>query len=287
MGPVHADHRSQNRQANFLLSVSCTPQPDCNLQIPGSTRTDGLALISTRPPSSLASVWPGKSLEVRTRPFAPATPSSTIPHGIRAPRDCGRTLHFSRNPLKVRSSVPHQPSYRVRVHGYAISRQDFRFLPHLRPPVRSAGQCGHKILTSSRESFSSTTSTLNSNCPGSVVLTMGYAGSHSTHILVNGLNLNVGSPSACGDPAHPGYTLGCGTGGAAFPAPYSFFYVANISDTGSARYDSSRLKPRPERETWALRPARVYLGPTPSTRVTQTVWVSSPAARPTGHCRAQ
>ena len=34
--------------------------------------------------------------------------------------------------------------------------------------------------------------------PGNVVLTAGYAGSRSSHILVDGLNLNVGSPTACG-----------------------------------------------------------------------------------------
>src|ERR1019366_9287994 len=32
--------------------------------------------------------------------------------------------------------------------------------------------------------------------PGNIVLTAGYAGSRSTHILVDGLNLNVGSPAA-------------------------------------------------------------------------------------------
>src|SRR5205814_9657792 len=75
--------------------------------------------------------------------------------------------------------------------------------------------------------------------PGNVVLTVGYAGSRSSHILVDGLNLNVGSPSACGT---PGYTLGCLPGGRAFNAPYPIFYVANISDTGSARYDSLQVK---------------------------------------------
>ena len=78
--------------------------------------------------------------------------------------------------------------------------------------------------------------------PANVVLTVGYAGSHSTHILVDGLNMNVGSPSACGDPAHPGYTLGCLPGGQPFSAPYNIFYVANSSDTGSARYDSLQVK---------------------------------------------
>jgi len=33
---------------------------------------------------------------------------------------------------------------------------------------------------------------------GNIVMTAGYAGSRSSHILVDGLNLNVGSPAACG-----------------------------------------------------------------------------------------
>ncbi len=73
--------------------------------------------------------------------------------------------------------------------------------------------------------------------PGNVVLTAGYAGSRSTHILTIGLNENVGSPAACGVVA--GYTLGCGPGGTAFTAPYGpFTNVANVSDNGRARYDS-------------------------------------------------
>lgn len=76
--------------------------------------------------------------------------------------------------------------------------------------------------------------------PGDVVLTVGYAGSRSAHILVDGLNLNVGSPSACG--VVPGYTLGCGPGGTAFSAPYGGSTVSNINDVGSARYDSLQVK---------------------------------------------
>ena len=77
--------------------------------------------------------------------------------------------------------------------------------------------------------------------PGNVVLTAGYAGSRSTHILTIGLNENVGSPAACGVVA--GYTLGCGPGGTAFTAPYGpFTNVANVSDNGRARYDSLQIK---------------------------------------------
>jgi Carboxypeptidase regulatory-like domain len=82
--------------------------------------------------------------------------------------------------------------------------------------------------------------------PGNVVLTTGYAGSRSHHILVDGLNLNVGSPSAC-DPTSPNYDpnykLGCAPGGGALVAPYGpFTTVANNNDAGNARYDSLQLK---------------------------------------------
>jgi len=81
--------------------------------------------------------------------------------------------------------------------------------------------------------------------PANVVLTVGYAGSRSTHILVDGLNLNVGSPGACagGPEATPGYTLGCGPGGVYVAAPYGpFTTVSNINDVGRARYDSLQVK---------------------------------------------
>src|ERR1700688_428508 len=55
--------------------------------------------------------------------------------------------------------------------------------------------------------------------PGQVVLTVGYAGSRSSHILEYGNDINVGSPGACGTVS--GYTLGCGPNGAAFGVPYT------------------------------------------------------------------
>lgn len=81
--------------------------------------------------------------------------------------------------------------------------------------------------------------------PGQVVLTVGYAGARSTHILNDGLNQNIGSPTACagGPNATAGYTLGCGPGGAYFAAPYGeFTSIDNNSDNGRARYDSLQVK---------------------------------------------
>jgi len=82
--------------------------------------------------------------------------------------------------------------------------------------------------------------------PGNVVLTAGYAGSRSTHILFDGLNLNIASPGACAGGPTPvaGYTFGCGPGGAYLPAPYQseFTTVANITSGGRAQYDSLQIK---------------------------------------------
>lgn len=79
--------------------------------------------------------------------------------------------------------------------------------------------------------------------PGQVLLTAGYAGSRASHILVDGNNLNIGSPAACGTVS--GYTLGCGPGGAAFGLPatnFPFSTISNINDVGIAHYDSFQIK---------------------------------------------
>ena len=79
--------------------------------------------------------------------------------------------------------------------------------------------------------------------PGQIVLTAGYAGSRSSHILVFGNNVNVNSPSACG--TVQGYTLGCGPNGAAFGMPYTSFPFATIDsiyDAGLAHYNSLQIK---------------------------------------------
>jgi hypothetical protein len=78
--------------------------------------------------------------------------------------------------------------------------------------------------------------------PGEVLLTAGYAGSRSSHILVDGNNLNVGSPTACGT---AGYTLGCGPGGASFGLPatdFPYSTISNINDAGIAHYNSLQIK---------------------------------------------
>jgi hypothetical protein len=74
--------------------------------------------------------------------------------------------------------------------------------------------------------------------PGNVVLTAGYAGTRSTHILIGQSNENLSSPSACG--AVPGYTVGCGF--PSFPYAAPFQQVAANNSVGRARYDSLEVK---------------------------------------------
>jgi hypothetical protein len=79
--------------------------------------------------------------------------------------------------------------------------------------------------------------------PGQIVVTAGYAGSRSSHLLIDGNNVNVATPSACG--VVSGYTLGCGPGGSAVGIPYPAFpysTVSDIFDYGRAHYNSLQIK---------------------------------------------
>ncbi|MGA9686592.1 MAG: carboxypeptidase-like regulatory domain-containing protein, partial [Candidatus Sulfotelmatobacter sp.] len=74
--------------------------------------------------------------------------------------------------------------------------------------------------------------------PGNVVLTVGYGGSRSAHILVSQLNENLSSPSACG--VVQGYSVGCGF--PSFPYAAAFQSVDTNNSIGAARYDSLQVK---------------------------------------------
>jgi Carboxypeptidase regulatory-like domain len=78
--------------------------------------------------------------------------------------------------------------------------------------------------------------------PGNIVLTAGYAGSRSAHILVSQVDENVASPTACpgnGASTVQGYSLGCGI--TAFPYA-AFQFVDSNNSIGAARYDSLQIK---------------------------------------------
>lgn len=88
--------------------------------------------------------------------------------------------------------------------------------------------------------------------PGNVVLTAGYAGTRSTHILVGQSNENLTSPSICYPTAtdvsgnqqpNPLYgTVKVGCGFAAYPYAAPFQQVAANNSVGTARYDSLEIK---------------------------------------------
>ncbi len=79
--------------------------------------------------------------------------------------------------------------------------------------------------------------------PGQIVLTVGYVGSRTSHILVDGNNINITSPSACGT---AGYTLGCESGGAKFISPFlaafPFSTISANEDVGRAHYNGLQVK---------------------------------------------
>lgn len=79
--------------------------------------------------------------------------------------------------------------------------------------------------------------------PGQIVLTAGYVGSRTSHILVDGNNINITSPSACGT---AGYTLGCEPNGSKFVSPFltafPFSTISAIEDVGRAHYNGLQIK---------------------------------------------
>ena len=93
--------------------------------------------------------------------------------------------------------------------------------------------------------------------PGQVVLTVGYAGSRSAHILIDGNNINVNTPNACAGGSAPvsGYTLGCGPGGAFVGIPYPAFpfsTISNITDQGTSHYNGLQVKAETKSSRYGL-----------------------------------
>jgi hypothetical protein len=79
--------------------------------------------------------------------------------------------------------------------------------------------------------------------PWNVVLTAGYAGTRSAHILTSQLNENLNDPAACGT---AGYTLGCNFGFFPYtinqPGGGAFQSVDTNNSIGQSRYDSLQIK---------------------------------------------
>ena len=186
--------------------------------------------------------------------FAPDMPSITTRRGVRARKVCGRIRRTT--PKWTTSITSRELLVLTRMLLSAAPQNCGLQLSFLQPSL-SARSC----RAPNPDSFTGTIQTQPLNfkqgmvqqfnlnfeyqLPGEVVMTAGYAGARSTHILNDGLNQNIGSPTACagGPNAQPGYTLGCGPGGTYFPAPYGeFTSIDNNSDNGRARYDSLQIK---------------------------------------------
>jgi hypothetical protein len=233
--PVTEAH---NRYANFNFASNCTPAPGCNYLIPG-VNSDGRV-----------------GVQFDKTAFEPRIGLAWKPFGLQ------------KTAVRAGYAIFHDSSWNQGAQGlwenppYFAETDNFSGLC----PFQSLGTTGCGLTTAflpafvsppDPASFTGTIQSQNLNfrqgkvqqfnlnieheLPGNIVLTAGYAGSRSSHILIDGLNLNVGSPSACGVVA--GYTLGCGPGGTAFTPKFGpFTTVANANDVGRAHYDSLQVK---------------------------------------------
>ena len=91
--------------------------------------------------------------------------------------------------------------------------------------------------------------------PGNIVLTAGYAGSHSTHILVGQSNENIGSPSACGTSR---LHVGCGAS-RSFPTLGPFQRSSQQQRRNGPLRLSADQGGDQEYEAWPLCSARLHL----------------------------
>jgi len=120
--------------------------------------------------------------------------------------------------------------------------QGFQIFPSPPTPAQFAGTINAQDTNFRQGRIQQFNFNVEQEVPGQVVLTAGYAGARSSHLLEFGNNINVASPAACGK---AGYTLGCGPNGAAFGVPYPAFAssdIANIYDAGLAHYNSLQIK---------------------------------------------
>lgn len=238
---------AENRQANFDYNSTCTPQPTCNLLVPG-VNSDGRVGVKMNKTAFEPRI--GLSWKVL------GSQSTVLRGGYAIFHDSSWNIGGQGLP----NNPPFQASSALGPFGFpgSCAQPAFPTAPAVQTCAISGGfpVADGGVFTSppSITNFFGTVQSQNLNfkqgmiqqfnlnvehqLPGNIVLTAGYAGSRSSHILVNGLNLNVHSPNACGVVA--GYTLGCGY--PTNPNFAAFTYIANFTDTGAARYDSLQIK---------------------------------------------
>jgi hypothetical protein len=236
-----------NRQANFVFNSNCTPKPACNLLVPGvnSDGRVGVKFDKTGFEPRIGLSWKvlGSQTTVLRAGYAIYHDSSWNIGGQGLPNNLPFQASSALGPFGFPGSCP-APAFPTAptVQTCAISGGfpvgSGVFTPAAPPDITGFfGTVQSQNLNFKQGMIQQFNLNVEHQLPGNIVLTAGYAGSRSSHILVNGLNMNVGSPSACF--TDPNYHLGCGLPKA---APYQFNYVSNFTDTGAARYDSLQIK---------------------------------------------
>src|SRR5580704_13604857 len=243
---------AENRQANFIFDSTCTPQPTCNLLVPG-TNSDGRVGIqfdktAFEPRIGLSWKVLGSQTTVLRAGYAIFHDSSWNIGGqglVNNPPFEASSALFPGFPGSCPGpAFPTAPT----VQTCAISGgfpagtgnpDPFGVCVFTRPPNINnfLGTVQSENPNFKQGMIQRFNLTVEHQLPGNIVLTAGYAGSRSSRILVNGLNWNVHSPTACGT---PGYTLGCGE--YVNPNFANFEYISNFTDMGAARYDSLQIK---------------------------------------------
>ena len=243
---------AHNRQANFNYATvtTCTPQPDCNYLIPGvnTGSSAGIKMDKTGFEPRIGLAWkPFGSQTTAVRAGYSIFHDSSWNQGAQGlwenppffMESAGGSFFF---PDLCPFSAPNSGGTAPACAGLGTTGQPASsgFSIFTAPPGFGsfAGTVQSQNLNFKQGAVQQFNLNIEHQLPGNVVLTAGYAGSRSHHILVDGMNLNAASPGACG--VVNGYTLGCGK--AAPPPELAFTVISATSDSGSARYDSIQVK---------------------------------------------
>jgi hypothetical protein len=237
---VTPETEAQNRQSNFnFKDFGCSPHPGCNYLIPGvnSDGRVGVQFDKTAIEPRIGIAWrPGGSQITAVRAGYAIFHDSSWNQGGQGlwenPPFFAETDNFS-------GLCPYG---KVGTTGCGLTGA---FLPAFTTPPNPANFTG-TIQAQNLDFKQGMVQQYNINVehqmPGDVVLTVGYAGSRSSHILAGQVNENVASPSACSPSSinyDPNYHLGCGI---ATPPYGPFTTISSNNDVGSARYDSLQVK---------------------------------------------
>lgn len=247
---VTPETEAHNRQANFDFNKFCSPDPDPCALIPGvnSDSAAGIQFDKTAVEPRIGFAWKvlGRQNTALRGGYAIFHDSSWNQGGQglwESPPFFFESGQFSVPGLAFlcgQPAFPSNPQSNPNFGPCAISA-GFPVVTTPQPVSNFAGTVQSQNLNFKQGMVQQFNLNVEQQLPANVVLTVGYAGSRGTHILLQGLNQNVGSPAACIGGGN-GYTFGCGPGGAAFSPPYPFFYVSNIADRGSTKYSSLQIK---------------------------------------------